>query len=1012
MTWLLRCFVVGLALLLGGVDARPSAVAPAAEARYTVGSWIPDTLGNQRAVARVVVTADAVRVHLPWRRRDRNPEQKNIIVIDAGTNTAVANVARVNVTREFGDLVFQPVTVPGEYYIYYLPIAGNVKSNYPKITYPAPEATADAEWLRRNQLSTPALAQKKWPTLPQAEFVEFQSVDELNSMYPMEVIATAAETRALAASHAAPYLLFPEDRLHAIRMTDDLPQRWILTGAGQPFSGAAARGEFYAFQIGVFAARTAISDVAVQFTGLKSSSGQILVPATGLKSFNQGGVDSAGQKFTRPLPIALGKIQAMWFGVQVPVDAVPGTYSGTVTVAPRGQGATPIRVSLSVSPTLITASGDDNPAAMSRLRWLDSTLAEDDDLVKPYTPMTVDGHTIGVLGRRVTLGTNGLPDNIQSLFTMEMTGLSAARREILAGPMSFVAVGTNPALARWISGPLVIGKRTPGAVAWETSSTAGPLSMSTRAQMEFDGSIEFVVRLSASQLVALDDVHLDIPVVKEVAKYMLGLGVKGGTRPASLDWKWDAKNNQDGAWLGDVNAGLQFSLKDEKYARPLNTNFYTLKPLVMPASWANSGKGGCRLLEEGDAYMARCYTGARTMKPGDAPLYFNFRLLITPFKPIDPKTQFTTRYFHAYKPVDEVIANGGNTVNIHHANEINPFINYPFLRPAEMKAYVDEAHAKGLKVKIYYTVRELTNHAPELYALLSLGHEVLAPGPGGGYSFLQEHAGSDYIAGWFVPALKDVALVTSGVSRWHNFYVEGLNWLVKNVGIDGLYIDDVAFDRFTMKRVRKVLDRGRPGALIDLHSANQFNVRDGFANSANLYMEHFPFLDRLWFGEYFDYGSAPDFWMTEVAGIPFGLMSEMLQDGGNPWRGMVFGMTARMPRVDMRPMWKAWDDFGIADSRMIGYWVPTSPVKTSDPSVLATVYQREDRTLIAIASWAKDPVNVRLLIDWRALGFDPATARIVAPAIQDFQPAMTMAPGGAIPIAPAKGWLLVIEKGK
>jgi hypothetical protein len=37
---------------------------------------------------------------------------------------------------------------------------------------------------------------------------------------------------------------------------------------------------------------------------------------------------------------------------------------------------------------------------------------------------------------------------------------------------------------------------------------------------------------------------------------------------------------------------------------------------------------------------------------------------------------------------------------------INPWINYPFLTPKEMKAYVDEAHAKGLKVKIYYTKEE------------------------------------------------------------------------------------------------------------------------------------------------------------------------------------------------------------------------------------------------------------------------------------------------------------------
>ena len=41
------------------------------------------------------------------------------------------------------------------------------------------------------------------------------------------------------------------------------------------------------------------------------------------------------------------------------------------------------------------------------------------------------------------------------------------------------------------------------------------------------------------------------------------------------------------------------------------------------------------------------------------------------------------------------------------------------------------------------------------------------------------------------------------MNRWHNYYVEGMNWLVDNIGIDGIYLDDVAFDRVTMKRVKK-----------------------------------------------------------------------------------------------------------------------------------------------------------------------------------------------------------------
>jgi hypothetical protein len=327
-----------------------------------------------------------------------------------------------------------------------------------------------------------------------------------------------------------------------------------------------------------------------------------------------------------------------------------------------------------------------------------------------------------------------------------------------------------------------------------------------------------------------------------------------------------------------------------------------------------------------------------------------------------------------------------------------------------MKAYIDEAHAKGMKVKIYYTVRELSNHAPELFALRSLGDEILSKGPGGGFSWLQEHLVSDYIAAWFVPDLKDAAVINTGVSRWHNYYVEGLNWLVTHVGIDGLYIDDVAFDRTTMKRVRKVLDRGRPGALIDLHSANQFNVRDGYASSANLYLEHFPYLNRLWFGEYFDYGSAPDYWLVEVSGIPFGLMCEMLQDGSNPWRGMVFGMTGRLPWAgDPRPLWTAWDAFGITESRMVGYWVDSRPVKTDRPDVLSTSYVRPGEVMVAIASWAKDTAAVKLTIDWKALGLDPAKATITAPDIDKFQKARTFAATDAIPVEPGKGWLLIIS---
>jgi len=982
------------ALLLAGA-------AVAQDVPHGTGTWDADQLGNHRVVLEVAAPARAVRAVLPWRRRDTHPERKNLVVVDAQTGTRVTNVARLSITREAGDIVFEPTSGKGRYYVYYLPNVGSGRSNYPRVTYPEFEATAAAGWLQ---------AHANAGSLPSAVVSEFQAIDELNSFFPMEIIATAAETKALKERHPdRSYFLFPEDRRFPIRMTDDLPRRWVDAAANRPFRGEAARGEYYAFQVGVWASTGILENVRVRFADLRGPAGAV-IGASAFSCFNTGGRDWTGKTFTKTVTVPAGKVQALWMGVQVPEDAAPGEYSGALTIEPSSLPATPVPVTLVVSSQAVPAAGDNEPWRHSRLRWLDSTHAADDDLVPPYTPVTVKGREVSVLGRRVAIGDTGFPERIESLFAPEMTRLADTPRAVLAGPIVLVVEAADPSFGAFTGkGPRFV-KQARGAAAWESETVSGPLTMRTRAQMEFDGNIEYEVELRATRDAIVSDIRLEIPLARPVAKYMMGMGVKGGARPQSYQWTWDVGHNQDSAWIGDVNAGLQVTLKDDKYSRPLNTNFYHSKPLVMPASWANGGRGGCRFSERGEnAFLVGCYSGPRAIKQGEV-LRYDLRLLLTPFHPIDTKAQFTTRFFHAFKPVKEAAATGANTLNVHHANEINPYINYPFLRPERMKAYIDEAHAVGLKVKIYYTVRELTNRAAELFALRSLGDEVFSRGPGGGFSWLQEHLAGDYIAAWFVPDLKDAAIINTGISRWHNYYVEGLNWLVRNVGIDGLYIDDVAFDRATMKRVRKVLDRGRPGALIDLHSANQFNVRDGYASSANLYLEHFPFINRLWFGEYFDYNSAPDFWMVELSGIPFGLMGEMLQDNGNPWRGMVYGMTGRLPWAgDPRGLWKAWDEFGIADSRMIGYWVEGRPVTADRADVLVTTYRKDGGAMVALASWAKGPVTARLSIDWKALGLDPSAARIEARAIEGFQEARTFRADEPIPVEPGKGWILVIQ---
>ncbi|MEO8201352.1 MAG: glycoside hydrolase domain-containing protein [Gemmatimonadota bacterium] len=972
------------------------------------GSWERDSLGNQRAVVRVTRQAPAVRVMIPWRRRDSLPEAKDIRIFSSA-GERVHNIVRLRIERASADLAFEPVAGAGDYYVYYLHYTGTFRSPYPKITYPPPIDSVNQGWLEANQLDSTGVANHAWRRLPMARTVAMEAVDSFNRMDPMELIAAPSEVAALKIAHpGSRFLLFPEDRAFPIRMRDDIPYRWIARGPGGTFRGQASRGEFYAFQIGVFALGDSLSALSSAVSSLRSTTA--VIDSTAIRCFNLGGLDWLGRPFRERIDVPRGAVQPLWFGVQVPNDVPPGIYRGAVTVSAANGAAQRVQLELTVTASRLADAGDSEPWRHSRLRWLDSRLADDDSVVPPYTPLRIRGDTIGILGRRLVVGEDGMPESISSQFSIEMTGMADSSRSILANPMALVVSDRGGQALAWSSNRGDIRLIGPGAATWEASSHAGLVNMTVRGRMEFDGYVALDVTLRSSESIDLGNVELAIPYRGNVARYLLGMGQKGGLRPDSLAWKWNVRRNQDGAWLGDVNAGLQFSLRDEHYRRPLNTNFYQSQPLVMPRSWANNGNGACDLRGNGDeAYRVRCGSGPLTLAAGDS-LRFDVRLLITPFHPIDTDAQWQTRFYHAFVPLDTVAAHGANVINVHHATEINPWINYPFLRPDTMRAYIAAAHARGMRVKIYYTVRELSDHAAEFFALRSLGGEIFSHGKGGGSAWLQEHLSQDYISAWHVPEIRDAAIVNTGISRWHNYYVEGLNWLARNVGIDGLYIDDVAFDRSIMKRVRKVLVRNRPDPMIDLHSANQFNENDGFASSANLYLEHFPYLDRLWFGEYFDYDSRPDYWLTEISGIPFGLMGEMLQDGGNPWRGMVFGMTARAPwSGDPTPLWHAWDRFGMAGARMIGWWVPSSPVQTGRSDVLATVYSKPGKAMIAVASWAPDTVRVSLAIDWKALGLDSAQAHIRAESIDQFQPSAEFAVGAPISIAPKKGWLLIVE---
>ncbi|MBN9382652.1 MAG: hypothetical protein J0H74_17950 [Chitinophagaceae bacterium] len=828
------------------------------------------------------------------------------------------------------------------------------------------------------------------------------------------------------------FFTFPENRDHSIRMLDSVPEVWLKRGLPEMggFKGTAQPGEYYVFQVGVFAARRDLKDIKVRLSPLKGAG--VLSDVT---CFNAGGISYLGKPFAKQLHLQQSGVLPLWFGVQIPKNA-RGVYTGKVTIAPAGISVAVVDISLEISDAVVEHNGVDDADRLSRLSWLNDKMALDDSITRRFVPLSRQAQTLSILGRKIRLGNDGLPREIVSYFGKDNLALKKEGEPILSDAVKFIVEGASP--LSFTSGVTRWKDHLPGSVSWETRLDNPALALTVHGHAEYDGFIGYEVSVKALKDVDVNDIRLEIPMEKSKAEYIMGLDHEGGRRTEDKwAWKWDVLNkNQDGVWVGGINGGMRVRLKGGNFRSQLVNIYYPFGPLNEPESWGNGGSGGITVNTEGRGAMIRAFSGRRTLRK-DSTYHFIFELLVTPFRLIDKRVQYGDRYYHSDIDTSENFirtakAHGANVVVVHHKKDIYPYIDYPFSpeNVDSLKAFIDRAHVEGLKTKIYYTTRELSVKTPEIWALRSLDNEILYPGPGMAtrslvnpkavHPWLGVNFKKDFIPGWVATfqhgrfkGKQDLAILTRPDSRMNNFYLGGLDWMCKNLKIDGLYIDDLALDRETLKRARKILDRERPGARIDMHSWNHYNQYGKWANSLYLYMDLLPYMDQLWIGEARDYNKPADYWLIEVSGIPFGLTSQMLNKGGNAWRGMVFGITDRFGwyrSITPEYIWKFWDQHDFEHKRMIGFWDQEAPVKADNPNAVVTTYQDGGEAIIAIANWTDTVQTCQLKIDWQKLGMSPDAVTASIPFLQDFQPEQAVDVNKPLDLPAAKGYMIVLKK--
>jgi hypothetical protein len=912
------------------------------------------------------------------------PESKKVVVVDARTGAEIRNVLLLDFSSETGVIAFQPETVPGTYYVYYLPYhfrAGWHETRRERVNdYLEPAYDVDAGWKEN------VLAHRR--DIARGKVERFETRSRFDFFTSMGVIATGAETDALKTASKGDYLIFPEDRAFPIRLPG-VPARWATRGASASFEGYARPNEYYTWQLGIWAAHKPLKNVRLRFSDFVN--GGDTIRSAGVTCFNGEGVNWDGAPVRFRIDVDENRVQALWCGMQIPEHVTGGDYAGRVTVLADGLPEETVDVKIRVGGDLLPDKGDGDLWRHARLRWLNSTIGADNVPVPPYQKIEPDNRRITATGKSVLLDGSGLPQSI------EINGC-----RVIEKPVAFTVYTSEGPVVFTADNLEILPEAGGGLVRWKSSSQQSGLHFGCEAYMDYSGYLRYHVRLSSDAPVEVKDIRLETVYTPGSSTYFMGTGFKGGFRPAEYVWDWNGP--YDSYWMGDSRSGLHVEFRGGAYHGPLLNDY---KP-APPAVWTNGGKG--RILLNTLDRSARVVASTGACRLTGNPLDFEFGLLITPVKPLNTGKHFSERYYHSEEGFDKAAGVGANINNLHHSTSLNPVINYPYIVRDSLIAEVRRQHEADRKIKLYYTIRELTNYTTEIFALKSLNHEIFVSGPGYGLPWHCEHLIDDYRSAWYteLPGQNaDAALMLSGFSRWINYYLEGLRWMFENYKIDGIYMDDVSFDGEVMKRVRRIMDQYRPGALIDLHSNTSYSK-----GPANQYARFFPYVDRLWFGEGFEYDEmGPDEWLVTFSGIPFGMMSEMLQEGGNPYLGMVYGATARHGYwdVDNEPVWKLWKAFGIEEAEMAGYWDAACLVKTNHPEVKATAYIRSGEVLVSIGNFAAGDRTVRLSFDWDRLGIDPSRAVLYAPEVERFQKERTFGPGEDIPVGGKQGWLLILR---
>ena len=652
--------------------------------------------------------------------------------------------------------------------------------------------------------------------------------------------------------------------------------------------------------------------------------------------FNSDIVTSSGKIKKLPLYINQDDLLPLYIGIDT---SYLGNKSNIIITIENKN----INISLKKNGHMLHNKGTDEMNTLSRLMWLNSNLYNNSKKSYIYNDIEEKDGLINFLGKTVKLSSDGFIENVFSYINDRLNIADECQAELLDGGIKFIIndnVNFNNYKIEKVGSNLNIHSRGIG----------DNVEVENFCRVKYTGVFEYEIKVTAKNdtVIEVDEVN---SFSKYASKYMNGLG-KRGEKFSPFNFKWNGNSNNS-IFIGNINVGANISWESE--APSLEQNIPT-------TTWDNHGEGGIDILFEKERAKVSAYSGKYKLTAGESHI-FKFTVALTPFRNLDLFNHFSNRTYQSNRQnitakniISHTEKENLNKITIGNNNKIYSAINYPFGSIENIKNIVETAHHDRVAVNLSYNLNDIDIRCPEIHAITNakdnilLNHDVTSKIISDRYKIYSERYHQPLnLENTEKIGCANCAIPLNEKSRFNNYYVETVNWLVKECGINGIEMRDDNMDSETIERVRKVIDRYRGNIELTIDYKN--NTTYSINNTVPL----LPYADSILVNHAGNIKSySPENILLEMSGINYGISGDIIDI--DVFLGMLYGMTNRAGYNEAKntKLYKLLDKFHIEDSEMVGFWAHDA-LKASDEGVKITYYKNDKKVLICMYNFNNYP---------------------------------------------------------